>query len=115
MQKHSETKTKKWNPNDVPSSDAGIFALPFSRAESRLIINPVPWDVTTSYGAGTSGGPDLVLAASSQIDLFDLDVGRAYECGYFMDPVPERLRSLNKELRAKAEKIRNLGGHNISS
>lgn len=115
MQNSPDSIKPTWNPNDVPSSDAGIFALPFSRAESSLIINPIPWDVTTSYGAGTSGGPQLVLEASSQIDLFDLDVGRAYECGYFMDPIPARLLSLNKELRAKAEKIRELGGHNMGS
>ena len=115
MPSKSNESSKNWNPNDVPESDSGIFALPFSREQSRIIINPVPWDVTTSYGAGTSGGPDLVLHASSQIDLFDLDVGRAYECGYFMDPVPDHLRSLNKNLRLKAERIRELGGHHAGT
>jgi agmatinase len=34
-------------------------------------VIPVPWEVTVSYGAGTAGGPDAILEASNQLELFD--------------------------------------------
>ena len=49
-----------------------------------MVIVPVPWEPTTSYGRGTAKGPAAILAASRQVDLFDLDTGRPYEAGIAM-------------------------------
>ena len=73
-----------FDPNAAASGDSGIFGLPFEEAESRLVYLPVPWEVTTSYGGGTSGGPEAILEASKQVDLFDLDIFKPYEAGLFM-------------------------------
>lgn len=34
-------------------------------------VIPVPYEATVSYGAGTAAGPEAILAASDQLELFD--------------------------------------------
>lgn len=98
------------DPNAAAKSDSGIFGLPFSYEESKLVYIPVPWEVTTSYGGGTSNGPQAIFEASKQVDLFDIDLGRPYESGLFMLEESEDVRSWNKKGRALAEKIIEVGG-----
>jgi agmatinase len=50
------------------------FGLPeeySSQENSKVVIVPVPYEATTSYGKGTKGGPDAILHASQQVELFD--------------------------------------------
>jgi agmatinase len=84
----------------------GLFGLPSTKENSRLVIIPVPWEVTTSYGGGAAEGPSAILQASAQVDLFDLELGNAYEQGYHMLPIPETLQNLNSELKPKALAVR---------
>ncbi len=72
------------DPNAKATAADGIYGLPFKESESKVIYLPVPWDVTTSYQAGTSKGPEAILNASEQIDFFDLDYIDAYQAGLFM-------------------------------
>ncbi|MBF0546015.1 MAG: agmatinase [Candidatus Riflebacteria bacterium] len=41
---------------------------------SRAVILPVPYDSTTSYKAGTREGPSAIIAASRNVELYDLDL-----------------------------------------
>ena len=84
----------------------GIFGIASSEANSRVVIIPVPWEVTTSYGGGTAMGPECVLHASSQVDLFDLELGDAHTQGYHLLPIPKTLTELNADLRPKALALR---------
>lgn len=93
------------DPNAKASSKDGIYGLPFKESEAQVVYIPVPWDVTTSYQAGTSKGPSAILAASDQIDFFDLDFIDAYEAGLFMKKESAKIKKLNIEGRALAEKI----------
>ncbi len=88
------------------SYKTGLFGIPTSAEKARIVIVPVPWEVTTSYGAGTARGPETVWKASPQIDLFDLELGRAYEQGYHLLPIPAALQELNDQLKPKAIKVR---------
>ena len=65
---------KNFDPNAAASKDSGIFGLPFTVEEATLVLIPVPWEVTTSYGGGTSKGPQAILQASKQVDLFDAEL-----------------------------------------
>ena len=67
---------------------SGIYGLPFAPEDSRVVIGPVPFEATTSYGGGTSKGPAAVLAASRQVDLFDHETGRPYAAGLAMLAIP---------------------------
>lgn len=42
-----------------------------SQENSRVAIVPVPYEATVSYGHGTSKGPEAILTASQQVELFD--------------------------------------------
>ncbi len=94
------------DPSVTVSHKVGIFGLPSTRELARLVLLPVPWEVTTSYGGGTAQGPDAILKASPQIDLFDLETGAAYEEGYFLLPIPEKLNQLNAKLKPIALEVR---------
>lgn len=94
-----------FNPSDAISSEFGIFGLPLTEAEAKVVLLPVPWEATTSYGRGASKGPELVRSASEQIDLFDFETGKSYEAGYFMREIPEWILELNKEAKAKAQDV----------
>ncbi|HET8645654.1 MAG TPA: agmatinase family protein [Vicinamibacteria bacterium] len=96
-----------------PSSAAvsgGIFGLPFAPQESRVVLVPVPWEATVSYGAGTAGGPQAILAASRQVDLRDRDTGRPYEQGIAMLPIPAEVKAWSDEARALAAPVIAAGG-----
>jgi agmatinase len=38
---------------------------------SQVVIIPCPYEATTSYGKGTKNGPQAILEASQQVELFD--------------------------------------------
>jgi agmatinase len=42
-----------------------------SLENARVSIVPVPYEATVSYGGGTSKGPEAILEASQQVELFD--------------------------------------------
>ena len=59
---------------DVFQNPWNFLGLPenVSRAErARGWLLPVPFESTTSYGAGTREGPSAILAASRQVELYD--------------------------------------------
>ena len=43
---------------------------------SRIVILPVPYELTTSYGKGTSKGPKAILNASHYVEFFDEETKR---------------------------------------
>ena len=45
--------------------------LPCSFEESDVVIVPVPYEKTVSYGKGTSGAPCAIIDASCELELFD--------------------------------------------
>lgn len=95
----------KFDPTTTISAEFGIFGIPMSEDESKVVLLPVPWEVTTSYGNGTSMGPALIRQASEQIDLFDLETGKSYEQGYHMRPISDEILSLNRNMKVKAQKL----------
>lgn len=96
-----------FNPNATGVKDAGVFSLPFNYKNSKLILLPVPWEVTTSYGSGTSYGPSSIYECSSQIDLAHLDTGPVYEKGIFWhNQNHDQWLKLNDEYKPLALKIK---------
>lgn len=95
----------KFDPSTTISSDFGIFGIPATEQDSKLVLLPVPWEVTTSYGSGASNGPILIRQASEQIDLFDLETEKAYEEGYFMREFPTSLKEKNDFFKSKAQEV----------
>ncbi|MDA8433782.1 MAG: agmatinase [Nitrospiraceae bacterium] len=38
---------------------------------SRVVVLPVPYERTTSFGKGTASGPEAIIEASGQVELYD--------------------------------------------
>ena len=62
-------------PELIPPNFLGLSATASAYESARVVVLPVPFEATTSYGAGTRGGPDAILAASRQVETFDADLG----------------------------------------
>lgn len=99
-----------FDPNGPASPDSGIFGLSHDEGEAAVVLIPVPWEVTTSYGGGTANGPAAILGASRQVDLYDLDVEKPYVHGVHMLAESEEIRAWNAEGRGLAQKIIAEGG-----
>lgn len=92
-----------YDPNSVSNPLNNIFGLPTSEDIAKLVILPVPWEVTVSYGAGTARAPEAILKASYQVDLFDPEMPDAWKKGFFMRPVDRKVLMKSDYLRKEAE------------
>ena len=55
-------------------------------ASARTAILPVPYEASVSYGGGTAGGPEAILRASTQVELWDDLLGfEVYRHGIWTD------------------------------
>jgi agmatinase len=67
---------------ELPHNFLGLdeAASDFDRA--RAVILPVPYEATTSFGAGTGAGPAAILESSRYIELYDQELdAEPYEVG----------------------------------
>lgn len=99
-----EEKVSNFNPNDSGSLNHGIFGLPFNVEESRVVLVPVPWEATVSYGEGTANGPKAILNASQQIDLFDPINPDGWKEGIAIEDIPSSIFYQSKQVREKTIK-----------
>jgi agmatinase len=64
----------------------------FAQLETaKVVLIPVPYDGTSTWGKGADKGPDAFLKASENMELYDIETGtEVYEQGVFLaDPVTE--------------------------
>lgn len=99
-----QEKIQSFNPNDVGKKGANIFGLPFTVNEARVVVVPVPWEVTVSYGGGTARGPKAIYNASMQVDLYDPYLPNAWKLGIAMDSISTVLTTQSNKLRKRAER-----------
>lgn len=65
-----------WKTLPVEENYLGIEEE-FSRFEtSRVVVVPVPFEKTVSYGGGTAKGPGAILDASHFVEFYDEETGR---------------------------------------
>lgn len=99
------TKAEKiaaYDPNGVGATGQGIFGLPFTPEESDVVFIPVPWEVTVSYMSGAARGPEAVLLASPQLDLYLPDAPDAWKVGFAMLDIPSEIKEQSDLHRHKA-------------
>jgi agmatinase len=97
------TNLSGFDSNIASNPNNGIFGLPFTEEDARLIILPVPWEVTVSYGSGTSRCGEHIFNASMQVDLFDPESGNAWKQGIFMRRADRKILMKSDYLRKEAE------------
>jgi agmatinase len=99
-----------FDPNAAATAANTIFGLPHTREDASIILIPVPYDATSSYGVGSAKGPDAIREASTQVDLFDRRFGAIYQRGIFMEPVPSEIAEYSRQARLLSGPIIENGG-----
>lgn len=94
-----------FDPDSAASADSGAYGLPFTPEQAKVVLVPVPFEATTSYGAGAADGPAAILEASKQVDLFDVEIGKPYEAGIAMLEESSEIRTWNDEAKAAAQEV----------
>jgi agmatinase len=92
-----------FDPDSVGNPNNGIFGLPFTEEDARLILLPVPWEVTVSYKAGTARATERICQASLQVDLMDDDIADGWKQGIFLRDVDKNMLMKSDYLRKEAE------------
>ena len=92
-----------------------IFGVEAEKETSKIILLPVPWEVTTSYGAGTSLGPKIIDKASYQVDLYDSHFGSFIDQGIFLEQEFGNISELNAEFKPLADDPKSVAKINAAS
>jgi agmatinase len=95
---------------DAPGVSDGIFGLPHTPEDAAVVVIPVPFEATTSYGRGTANAPRRVLEASRQVELNDPQTGEPWKAGIAMLPIDPEVERWNAEASALALPIIEAGG-----
>ncbi len=85
----------QFDPNGVGIANGNIFGFPYTEEEADLVIIPIPWDATASYGKGTSNGPQAILDASTQLDFYHPELDKAYDTKVYMAPISNEWKEIN--------------------
>lgn len=93
-----------------PGLPGRIFGLPFSVTEATLILVPVPWSPETGYTDVT----DLILEASSAIEIRWEDSPGTWKKGMAMLPVNDGIRTESIRIR-KLQELESLSGGQVMS
>ncbi len=87
-----------FDPNGVGIANGNIFGFPVEENEANIVLIPIPWDATASYGKGTSKGPQALLDASTQLDFYHPKLEKAYETKVFMTEISKEWQDINDRL-----------------
>jgi agmatinase len=60
---------------NLPYNFGGLSEAMSDFDNARVLIWPVPFEKTVSYGVGTKDGPQAIIDASRNMELFDEEVG----------------------------------------
>jgi agmatinase len=111
----------------LPNNFLGIPRIYSDYKRSRFVILPVPYEQTTTYRTGTREGPQAIISASKQVELFDEELGaESYKVGICtlneLEPssrgpekMVEKIFEVGRELAKDKKIVVMLGGeHTIS-
>jgi agmatinase len=67
---------------ELPHTFLGLDEEHSGFEAAKVVILPVPYEATTSFGGGTGGGPAAIIEASRYIELYDQELdSEPYEVG----------------------------------
>lgn len=56
---------------DIPANFLGLPPAASDPASAGVVILPIPYEASVSYGTGTAAGPQAIITASQQVELYD--------------------------------------------
>ncbi len=87
---------KKKNPrsNRNPGAFLDLPSGASAYETASVVVLPLPLEESVSYGGGTAAGPDAIIRASQQVELYDpvLDREPAMDLGVHTLPTPDVFR-----------------------
>lgn len=92
-----------FDPDGAGNPNNNIFGLPFTEEDARVIILPVPWEVTVSFGSGTARSAEQIMKASLQVDLYDPEYIDCWQQGFFIREADKKVLLKSDYLRKEAE------------
>lgn len=114
--------------HSVPDNFLGLPGRHGDYAFARFAVLPIPYDATTSFGGGTRCGPEAIVVASQQVELYDEQLGReSWKSGVATldavevdargpQPMVERVYHAARKVVRDGKFLLGLGGeHSISS
>jgi len=70
---------KQMMPIVIDKENGDFGAISRSYEKAAVAVLPVPLDATVSYGRGTAKGPNAIIQASPNAEVYDFPTGRDYE------------------------------------
>ena len=69
--------------------EGNFLGLPETGEDVDVVVLPLPYELTTSYGQGTAQGPAACIASSGHVELFDAELGIDLPASVKMYTAPE--------------------------
>jgi len=70
----------------TPGRFAGLPDQFSQKSSSKIVILPVPFDKTSTYQKGSDNGPDALIEASRNLELYDIETAsEVYQKGIYTD------------------------------
>ncbi len=94
----------------IPQNFAGLPPEVSDWENSQVVILPIPYDMTTSYQAGGRFGPQAILDASTQVELYDDELeSEPFQIGIHtlppLEPTVKGPEAMSKRIQAVIEEI----------
>lgn len=85
----------------------GAIPLEFANEEfAGVVVLPVPYDGTSTWLKGADRGPEAIIDASANMELFDIETGsEVYRRGIFTAPPVDERRSPDAMVAAVRERV----------
>ena len=88
-----------------PQKDDGFIGGRLNPQDASLILLPVPWEATVSFGEGTAKAPDKIKISSHQLDVENYHYITPYKAGISMLETNKDIAKLSNKARKKAIKV----------
>jgi agmatinase len=111
----------------LPFTFGGLLSEESAFALAQVVLLPIPYEQTTTYGTGTKEGPQAIIAASRHMELYDEELDyEVYKIGLHtlreLDPIAsgpqamlDRITEVTGQLLDHGKFVVGLGGeHTIS-
>lgn len=95
---------KTFDPSAIGLKNGHLFGLPNTLEGAKVVVIPVPWEATVSFGTGALKAPKAVFDASSQIDLYSELMPDAWKQGVTMLPISKEWQKKSETARKMAVK-----------
>jgi agmatinase len=100
---NQRSNKSSFDPNAVSHPRHNIFGLPFNEEQAKVVILPVPWEVTATYDTRTARASNNILKESHKIELLDPAVKDGWKAGFYMRDCDKKVLLKSDYLRKEAE------------